>query len=369
MLSMTVLIDQHDPATQQPTADPASSGGVELTITFRKDVHHLHDLTGDTTLATLRSVIEQLTNVAARNQKLLPARAKGVANLNQAPAAVPIDEDPRTLLELGIPNQGCRLMVVGTPSKELEEAQAEEDYNRRRNGPRQYHPSMLRGTRPRSTATPGATFSPFGNIQPHPSTLPESPLHDKITQFLSRLANDPAILHICKLHHFTVGTLTELLPWEHPELLGLNENAGQKIYLRLRTDDAEGLRNYKTTRRVLLHELAHNKVADHPPEFKILNSELNAQVEAFEKRQAQGTHRFIEGNVYDAEAARALLGGGSGPTPGSAVAGGQRLGGGGSANAANPVNAEERRRQILQATMKRLEKEEQEIERGCGSGA
>ena len=84
--------------------------------------------------------------------------------------------------------------------------------------------------------------------------------------YLTRLANDPGILHICQLHQFRVGVLTELLPWESPHLLGLNENAGQKIYLRIRTDDAEGLRDYKTTRRVLVHELAHNKVSEPPLE-------------------------------------------------------------------------------------------------------
>lgn len=109
-----------------------------------------------------------------------------------------------------------------------------------------------------------------------------------------------------------------------------------------------------------MHELAHNKVADHPPEFKILNSKLNAQLEAFERAQENGTHSLIEGEVYEPSA----------PTLGSVAGGGggHRLGG--AASSAGEANSvEERRQRILMATMRRLEKEEQEIESSCGSAA
>lgn len=64
-------------------------------------------------------------------------------------------------------------------------------------------------------------------------------------------------------HEFTVGLLTELAPHEHPELLGLNENAGQAIKLRIRTDRYDGFRLYSEVRRVLCHELTHNVWGDH----------------------------------------------------------------------------------------------------------
>lgn len=64
-------------------------------------------------------------------------------------------------------------------------------------------------------------------------------------------------------HQFAVGTLTELAPHEHPNLLGLNVSAGQAIKLRLRTNDYEGFRTYKEVRRVLCHELTHNVWGDH----------------------------------------------------------------------------------------------------------
>jgi hypothetical protein len=64
-------------------------------------------------------------------------------------------------------------------------------------------------------------------------------------------------------HHFSVGLLTELAPHEHPELLGINESAGEAIKLRLRTNQYDGFRSYNEIRRVLCHELAHNVWSGH----------------------------------------------------------------------------------------------------------
>ena len=64
-------------------------------------------------------------------------------------------------------------------------------------------------------------------------------------------------------HQFSVGLLTELAPHEHPELLGLNENRGQSIKLRIRTDQYDGFRSYREVRKVLCHELTHNVWGDY----------------------------------------------------------------------------------------------------------
>lgn len=60
---------------------------------------------------------------------------------------------------------------------------------------------------------------------------------------------------------FVVGVLTELHPHWQPTLLGLNKNAGEEVSLRLLTDDLTGTRSYLEVRKVLLHELAHNRVS------------------------------------------------------------------------------------------------------------
>lgn len=64
-------------------------------------------------------------------------------------------------------------------------------------------------------------------------------------------------------NQLSVGLLTELAPHEHPELLGLNVNAGQEIKLRIRTNAYDGFRLYADVRKVLCHELAHNVWGDH----------------------------------------------------------------------------------------------------------
>lgn len=80
---------------------------------------------------------------------------------------------------------------------------------------------------------------------------------------LQRLSSDPGIQHIMTLLRFSIGLLTELAPHENPELLGLNENKGEKIKLRLRTDQYDGLRSYLDVRMVLCHELTHCVWGDH----------------------------------------------------------------------------------------------------------
>ena len=93
--------------------------------------------------------------------------------------------------------------------------------------------------------------------------LPHLPNPAEALALLRKLSEDPAIKHVMQQHKFTVGLLTELAPHEHPELLGLNENAGQAIKLRLRTNRYDGFRTYNEVRRVLCHELTHNVWGDH----------------------------------------------------------------------------------------------------------
>lgn len=64
-----------------------------------------------------------------------------------------------------------------------------------------------------------------------------------------------------------------------PTLLGLNKNAGQEISLRLLTDDLSGTRSYLEVRKVLCHELAHNRVG---PQYVRLASPFSS-VEGYHK--------------------------------------------------------------------------------------
>lgn len=62
-------------------------------------------------------------------------------------------------------------------------------------------------------------------------------------------------------------------------LLGLNRNKGEAIELRLRTDDYAGFRDYKTIRKTLCHELAHNTHSEHDKDFWALTRRYEREVE------------------------------------------------------------------------------------------
>ncbi|WFD49747.1 hypothetical protein GLX27_004432 [Malassezia furfur] len=237
--------------------------------------------------------------------------------------------------------------MLGATDDEVQGVRDQESAWAKRRAPRTLHPSLLRGAKPRSTVTLSQP-AVFGQLAVHPGTQPTDRYHALVLRYLERLANDPAVLHVCRAHGYQVGVLTELLPHEHPDLLGLNENKGQRILLRIRTDAADGTRDYKTTRRVLMHELAHNEISDHPPEFKALNSLLNNEVDAFERAQAAGTHRLQDTPTYEPHAPSA----GGAHTLGTSVS--------------DPDELEERRARILFATETRLAKLDQEINAKCG---
>jgi hypothetical protein len=84
-------------------------------------------------------------------------------------------------------------------------------------------------------------------------------------------------------HRFSVGVLTEMNPAEHTthesRTLGLNRNRGEVIELRLRTDAYDGYRDYKTIRKTLCHELAHNVFGEHDRQFWDLCHEIEREVE------------------------------------------------------------------------------------------
>ena len=115
-----------------------------------------------------------------------------------------------------------------------------------------------------TTSSPSLQYR-FHDIQP----LFHLPNPTSALSLLQKLASDPAIDHVMQKHQFSVGLLTELAPHEHPGLLGLNENRGVAIKLRLRTDRYDGFRLYSEVRRVLCHELAHNVWGDHGENVRV----------------------------------------------------------------------------------------------------
>jgi WLM domain len=118
----------------------------------------------------------------------------------------------------------------------------------------------------------------FGRIE----TLPNLDDRERAEQILRELASDPGILACMKKHEWTVGCLAELLPdgfvgQSAVCVMGLNQNKGQKILLRLRTDDLSGFRKMLSIKKVLYHELAHNVHSEHDQDFFILMRQIEKE--------------------------------------------------------------------------------------------
>jgi hypothetical protein len=120
------------------------------------------------------------------------------------------------------------------------------------------------------------------------------------------LRDDPGIKAAMRKHKFTVPLLTEMNPDEHTQsnhegtsrTLGLNRNAGEVIELRLRTDAHDGYRDYKTIRKTLCHELAHNVWGPHDKNFWDLCKQIEKEVDAADWKSgghSVGNEEFYEG--------------------------------------------------------------------------
>ena len=106
---------------------------------------------------------------------------------------------------------------------------------------------------------------------------------EKARSILEELANDPYILQVMKNHKWKVGCLAEMYPEglvgvDEVCILGLNQNKGEKILLRLRTDDLEGFRRISVIRETLYHELAHNEFGEHDKHFWALFRQVKKEV-------------------------------------------------------------------------------------------
>ncbi|KAF9818272.1 hypothetical protein IEO21_02900 [Rhodonia placenta] len=321
---------------------------IELNVSHRGTTHRLSLLPNDT-ITALQARLEELTSMPPSLQKLLYKGKK------------PHLQDDDTLSQAGFKN-GIKIQLIGPTAEELGGMRAVEDErNRRERIMRERAAKSPIKVRPRtrdvrSTGSPMAESKyEFHRIEAL-NHLPDPPAARTL---LTRLANDPAIRHVMQKHSLAVGVLTELAPHEHPNLLGLNVNAGQAIKLRLRTDRYDGFRLYGDVRKVLCHELTHNVWGDHDDNFKEMNSRLNRDVLEFERSLADGTHTFMPGDAYEPSSeleaeANALITGSSHVL-------------GGSGPASTDESSAERRTRILEATMNRLRKEEEELEGQCGT--
>jgi len=124
---------------------------------------------------------------------------------------------------------------------------------------------------------------------------------------LKKLATDPGIIDIMTSRKFRVGILTEMNPVDAQErmakrgtpnmdLLGYNQNQGEMIVLRLRTDSLKGFRPYHDLINTLIHELTHNVWGPHDQNFWRLYGELKAQYMKFHRFWSHGGQAVSDGS-------------------------------------------------------------------------
>lgn len=200
-----------------------------------------------------------------------------------------------------------------------------------------------------------ATYT-FSTLRP----LPYLPNPEKSLRFLQRLRDDAGIKASMRKHKFAVGLLTEMNPAEHTthesRTLGLNRNRGEIIELRLRTDAYDGYRDYRTIRKTLCHELAHNVYGEHDRDFWDLTNAIEKEVEGNDWRA--GGHALTDQEFYNPED-----GGVDGEhMDGGGWTGGEFVLGGGSSDGSRPASAKQhdglgRRELMAQAAEERMKRQ------------
>jgi hypothetical protein len=186
----------------------------------------------------------------------------------------------------------------------------------------------------------------FGCIE----TLPMLPEQAKAKEILKSLANDPGILACMAKHKWNVGCLAELYPEgkvgeSEVCVMGLNQNKGAKILLRLRTDNLQGFRKILNIRKVLFHELAHNVHSEHNGDFYQLMRQVEKECNAMDWTEGAGLS-----NIGPEDDAAAYQGGTF------------RLGG----QVENSSRITSVRDLAARAALMRMSEEEQEIQNACG---
>lgn len=233
-----------------------SHHGKQIEFTFSKDA----------VLSDLSDRVAAELSIPPSNQKFLISPKLGLQKPPFKDPSIPLTE----LLEKKITLVGSTASEISALSSSIAAA----------SGPRRPPPLKL--------ATPSRyrdikriqeeSMYTFHTLRP----LPYLPNPERSLKFLERLRDDAGIKAAMRTHKFSVPLLTEMDPAMHTthesKTLGLNRNKGEVIELRLRTDAYDGYRDYKTIRKTLCHELAHNVHGPHDRDFWDLCKQIEKEV-------------------------------------------------------------------------------------------
>jgi len=257
-----------------------------LSITHRKVTYEL-SFPEDATITDLFNEIEASLDIPVANQKIIAPKTP----LLKAPFKNP----DMPLLDL----KGKHLTLMGSGAAEIQQVQDMAERVAKRNAARMAQRSKARHA---TTTRRNPQDSQYTFLQVRP--LQGLPNPDRSQKLLLRLKEDPGIRAAMTKHNFTVGLLTEMEPLSHTQtthegtsrILGLNRNQGEVIELRLRTDAHDGYRDYKTIRKTLCHELAHNVHGPHDRNFWDLCHQIEREVDAADWKS--GGHTIGETSRY-----------------------------------------------------------------------
>ncbi|ODV90100.1 hypothetical protein CANCADRAFT_1832 [Tortispora caseinolytica NRRL Y-17796] len=231
---------------------------MDLTIKHLKSSYKITVPPGST-FDNLRDQIERTIAVPKSDQRLL-AGGKYIKDFTQ-----PVDSSIRSVTVIAAANTNADAV-----NKALENvANNEQRYENQRKAARSaYRTVPTRGHMSEYT---------FGKIE-----VLNLPHKEDAYALLDKLRNDRGVLAVMERYKWFVPVLAEMDPASNTthesRTLGLNQNKGQKILLRIRTDWYEGFCNYKEIRKVLCHELAHNVHSEHDSAFWSLTHTLEKLV-------------------------------------------------------------------------------------------
>ncbi|KAF2633326.1 WLM-domain-containing protein [Macroventuria anomochaeta] len=265
----------HDNESADEIQVTLSHHGTSITLSFPQDA----------TISDLADKIAEDLSIPLSNQKLLMGGKLGLQKPPFKNPTIPLSDFNTTKITL----MGSTTAEVSALNATISAASAP-----RRPGPIKAATPVRSRDYKRIQEEARYTFQ---TLRP----LPYLPNPSRSLAFLERLRDDAGIKAAMRTHKFSVPLLTEMDPAMHTthesRTLGLNRNQGEVIELRLRTDAYDGYRDYKTIRKTLCHELAHNVWGPHDRNFWNLCKQIEREVERDDWRS--GGHSVGNQEYYE----------------------------------------------------------------------
>lgn len=275
-------MDDPTSSTSQPPTTPTDNDAIELTLKHGS-IPYTFTLPSTSTIADLSAAIESTLSIPTSNQKLIISPKPGLLK-----PPFPTDISVSSIATRKITLLGSTVAQLESLNSSIATAKTQSQ-RRTYTGP--VKPATPARTRNWEAAQADVTYT-FLQLRP----LPYLPHPERSMQYLERLRDDPGIKATMRKHQWSVPLLTEMNPADHTthesKTLGLNRNKGEVIELRLRTDSYDGYRDYKTIRKTLCHELAHNVWSEHDRNFWDLTGQIEKEVEKGD--WSRGGHRVGE---------------------------------------------------------------------------